>query len=186
MCSSDLDIRDLEYDRVVNPGRPLPSGLVRQRDLAALVAAGSALLLLLNAARGGALVMLVIAMGYTALVIGLELRAGWPHRDRLVLQVAVNLPILTLFSLYVYAGFLRAEHLRPSPVGPAAVLAVTLAALAMELGRKTTRRPRPGERTYVTLLGASGTSYAALAAAAGGTGIVLVALTPWRGRKSGG
>ena len=174
------DVRDLDYDRRVNPGRPLPSGMVRERDLVTMVAAGSALLLLLNAGRGAALVMLAVQMGYTATVVALERLAGWPHRDRLGLQLAVNLPILTLLSLYVYAGFLRAQHLGPSLAGLAAVVSVTTGALCLELGRKATRRPWPGERTYVTVLGPSGTSLAALAAAVTATAVVLAALAPWR------
>jgi hypothetical protein len=113
-------------------------------------------------------------------VVALERLAGWPHRDQLGLQLAVNLPILAMLSLYVYAGFLRAEHLRPSAAGLVTVLAVTLSALCVELGRKATRRPRPDERSYVTVLGPSGTSLTALAAAVTATTVVLVALTPWQ------
>lgn len=174
------DIRDADYDRRVNPARPLPSGLVDERDLVTLVAVGSALLLLLNGGRGVALVMLAVQMGYTATVIALDRLAGWPHPDRLGLQLAVNLPIQTLLSLYVYAGFLRAEGLGPSAAGIVAVAAVTTGALCLELGRKATRRPRPGERTYATVLGPSGTSLAALAAAVTATVIVLVTIAPWR------
>lgn len=174
------DIRDHDYDRRVNPGRPLPSGLVRERDLLVLVAIGTALLLLVNAGRGGALVMLVVLLAYTGAVVALDRLAGWPHPDHLGLHLAVNLPIQTLLSLYVYAGFLRSAELRPDLAGLLAVLAVTIAALCLEMGRKTTRRPRPGERTYVTVLGPSGTSYTALAAGIAATAIVLVALAPWR------
>lgn len=173
------DIRDLDYDREINPGRPLPSGMVQERELVTMVVLGSALLLLLNAGRGLALVVLVVQMAYTGAVIALDRWAGWPHPDRLGLQVAVNLPIQTLLSLYVYAGFLRAEDLRPSVAGLVAVLAVTIGAMCLEFGRKATRRVRPGERTYVTVLGPSGTSFAALAAAVTATVIVLVALAPW-------
>lgn len=174
------DIRDLDYDRRVNPGRPLPSGVVAERDLVVMVALGNALLLLLNAGRGVALAMLAVQMAYTAVAVALERLAGWPHRDRLGLQLAVNLPILAMLSLYVYLGFLRSEGLRPSASGLITVAAVTVSALCVELGRKATRQPRPGERSYVTVLGASGTSLAALAAAVTATAVVLVTLTPWR------
>ena len=173
------DVRDLDYDRRVNPGRPLPSGMVSERDLVSLVALGSALLLLLNAGRGVALAMLAGQMAYTTVVVALERLAGWPHRDQLALQLAVNLPILAMLSLYVYLGFLRAEGLRPSAAGLITVLAVTVSALCVELGRKATRQPRPGERSYVTVLGPSGTSLAAFGAAVTATAVVLVILTPW-------
>jgi 4-hydroxybenzoate polyprenyltransferase len=174
------DIRDVDYDRRVNPGRPLPSGLVTERDLMALVVAGTALVLLINSGRGVALVVLVLVLSYTGVVVALERLAGWPGRDRLVLQLAVNLPILALLSLYVYAGFLRAEQLRPSAVGLVAVLAVTIGALCPEFGRKVSRQPGTGERSYVTVLGPSGTSLAALGAAAVAAVLVLAALGPWR------
>ena len=173
------DIRDLEYDRVANPGRPLPSGLVQERDLVAMVAAGSGLLLVLNAWRGAALVVLAVQMAYTCATVAIERLRGWPHRDRLGLQLAINLPILSMLSLYVYAGFLRATDVRPSPAGFAVIVGVTVAALCMELGRKVTRKPPEGERTYVTVLGPSGTSLTALAAAVAATLVVLVALAPW-------
>jgi 4-hydroxybenzoate polyprenyltransferase len=174
------DIRDADYDRRVNPGRPLPSGLVAERDLVLLVAAGSAALLALNAGRGAALAVLVGQMAYTTLVVTLERRAGWPRRGQLALQLAVNLPILSMLSLYVYAGFLRAEGVRADGRGAVVILAVTVAALCMELGRKTTRTPG-GERSYVTVLGPDGTSLAAFGAAAAATLIVLVTLRPWDG-----
>lgn len=174
------DIRDLDYDRRVNPGRPLPSGLVRERDLVTMAGVGAALLLLLNAGRGPVLLVLAVALAYTATMVALERLAGWPHRDRLVLQLAVNLPMLVLLSLYVYAGFLRTQGLRPSAVGVAVVAAVTTASLCTEFGRKVTRRPPWGERTYVSVLGPSGTSLTALGAAMAATVIVLVALAPWQ------
>jgi 4-hydroxybenzoate polyprenyltransferase len=173
------DIRDLEYDRRVNPGRPLPSGLVRERDLVAMVALGYVLLLAINLGRGGALALLVVQMAFTGIVVAVERLTGWPHRDRIWLQLAINMPILVMLSLYVYAGFLRAEGLDPSAPGLVVVAAVTIAALCMELGRKATRRPRTDERTYVTVLGPSGTSFTALAAAVTATTVVLVALAPW-------
>jgi hypothetical protein len=174
------DIRDADYDRRVNPGRPLPSGLVTERDLLVLVVAGSVLLLLANAGRGVALVLLAVQMAYTGAVVALERLAGWPRRGQLVLQLAVNLPILAMLSLYVYTGFLRAEHLRPDAEGLVVVLAVTVSALCPEFARKVTRHPRPEERSYVTVLGPSGTSLAALGAAAAATATVLVLLGPWR------
>jgi len=174
------DIRDLEYDRRVNPGRPLPSVLVTERDLVTLAVAGTALLLLINAGRGVALILLAVQVIYTGVVIALERLTGWPGRDQLVLQLAVNLPILAMLSLYVYAGFLRAEHLRPSAAGLVTVLAVTISALCPEVGRKVSRQPGTGERSYVTVLGPAGASLAALGAAATATALVVAALGPWQ------
>jgi 4-hydroxybenzoate polyprenyltransferase len=179
------DIRDHDYDRAHNPGRPLPSGVVKESDLAMLVAVGGALLLVLNAARGLVVLALAVQLGYALAVILLDRMAGWPPGDRLWLHLAVNLPIQPLLSVYVYAGFLHTEHERPSLRGGLAIVAVTFAGLCLELGRKATRRPRPGERTYATVLGPTGTSAAAVTAAVVATVLVLAALRPWQPGASG-
>ncbi|MBV2156632.1 hypothetical protein [Kitasatospora sp. SUK 42] len=173
------DLRDHDYDARYNPGRPLPSGLVRERDLVVLVVVGIAALLLLNAGRGVVLLALAGQLGYTVVVMTVDRLWGWPSGDRLLLHLAVNLPIQPLLSLYVYAGFLRSEHLRPGLSGLTAVVAATLGGLCLELGRKATRRPGAGERTYATVLGPAGTSGTAVAAALLSTAVVLVALRPW-------
>jgi hypothetical protein len=173
------DIRDQDYDRAHHPERPLPAGVVRERDLVTLAAVGAAVLLLLNAARGVVALALLVQFGYTAAVIAADRLAGWPDGEQLALHLAVNLPIQTLISLYVYAGFLRAEHGHPTAPGLLAVLSATLGGLCLELGRKATRTPRPGERTYVTALGPSGTSLTALGCAVAAAGLALAILRPW-------
>jgi 4-hydroxybenzoate polyprenyltransferase len=173
------DFRDHDHDRRHHPERPLPSGVVGERDVLVLVATGIAVLLLLNAGRGAVLVILTGQLGYAVAVIAVDRRLGWPG-ERPVLHLAVNLPIQALLSLYVYAGFLRAAGRAPDAAGVLAVVAVTLAALCLELGRKTVRGTPP-ERTYVTVWGAPATSATALAAAGGATAIVLVLLRPWHG-----
>ncbi|MET7422527.1 hypothetical protein [Dactylosporangium sp. NPDC005555] len=173
------DLGDHGYDRVHNPGRPLPSGLVRERDLQWLVAVLAATVLVLNAGRGAALVMLAVQLGYTAVVTAVDRLWGFPPHDRLLLHMAVNMPIQPLLSLYVYAGFLQNTHQHVSVQGLSAVLAVTLGAMCLEFGRKVTRQPRPGERTYVTQLGTAGTSGVALTCAVVGVSAVLAVLRPW-------
>ncbi|MGW1270354.1 hypothetical protein [Streptomyces sp. NPDC002491] len=178
------DLRDHAYDVSHHPSRPLPSGLVSQRDLGALVAVGTLSLLLLNADRGPVFIALLLQLGYGLGVMTVDWLTDWPPADRLWLGLALNLPIQTLLSLYVYVGFLRAEHQRPDLAGLMILVAATLCGLCLELGRKTTRYPRPGERTYVTVLGPSVTSAAALAAATTAAAIVLVILRPWHGDSS--
>lgn len=179
------DIRDQDYDRAHNPDRALPSGIVKERDLVTLIAADAGVLLLLNAWRGVALLALVAQLGYAAGLIIVDRLAGWPRGDRLFLHLAVNLPAQALLSSYVYVSFLRAEHARPDRDGIAAVLAVTLAAMCLEFGRKVTRRVKPGERTYASVLGPTGTSAAALGCAAIATAILLAILKPWHSGPAG-
>jgi hypothetical protein len=179
------DIRDHDYDREHNPGRPLPSGIVSEADLVGLVALGCAVLLALNAWRGIALVALVVQLVYSIAVIATDRVAGWPPGDRLGLHLAVNLPIQPLLSLYVYASFLHDDHRRVSVAGLLAVVAVTCGGLCLELGRKATRSPKPGERTYATVLGPALTSALAVASAVCAAGGVLAVLAPWDGHSGG-
>jgi hypothetical protein len=173
------DIRDHDYDRTHNPTRPLPAGVVRERDLLTLVAIGTAIVLLLNAGRWIALVAVVVHLGYAFTVIAVDRYLGWPPGRRVFLHLAVNLPIQVLLSVYVYAGFLHSTGQAPGRAGVVAVAAATLAGACLEFGRKATRTPRPGEHTYSTVIGASGTSAVALACALVGAVMVLVALRPW-------
>jgi hypothetical protein len=181
------DIRDHDYDRVHHPTRPLPAGAVRERDLLTLVAIGTAAVLVLNVGRWIPLVALVVQLGYAFAVIAVDRYWGWPPGRRVFLHLAVNLPIQVLLSVYVYAGFLHSTGLRPGRAGAVAVAAATLAGACLEFGRKATRTPRPGERTYATVIGPAVTSAVALACALVGATSVLVTLRPWTyGDHAGG
>jgi hypothetical protein len=54
-----------------------------------------------------------------------------------------------------------------------------------EFARKLTRRPEPGERTYVTVFGPTGTGLIAVGAAVASCGVVLAAVQPWRAASAG-
>ncbi|WP_131742816.1 hypothetical protein [Actinomadura roseirufa] len=156
------DIRDLDYDRRFAPGRPLAAGVVRIGDLAVLYATGTAVLAALNAARPWPLALLLAQLGYAAAVVAVHHRWGRPPADRLWLSLLVSLPAPVLLHLYLYAGYLDAAGHGADRYGALAVAAVVLAAGHLELARKITRRPRPGERTYVRTLGVAGTTALAL------------------------
>ena len=175
------DLRDHAFDREHHPERPLPAGLLSERQLRALIAVGVALVLAANAWRGTAVLILAAHLGYTVTAVAVDRLAGRPRRDAVMAQLAVNLPIQPLLSLYVYAAFLRDAHLGPRPGGVADVLVVSLAALCLEFGRKASRRTRPGGRTYSTVLGPLGTSTAAVACAFAAAAIALAGLRPWQG-----
>ncbi|MFR0355206.1 hypothetical protein [Streptomyces sediminimaris] len=173
------DIRDHDYDRAHHPSRPLPAGRVRERDLTVMIAAGTAVVLLLNAGRPAALAALALQLGYAFLVIAADRRLHWPPPRRVFLHLAVNLPIQALLSCYVYAGFLTSTGQRPDRAGLVAVAAATLAAACLEFGRKANRAPRPGEHTYSAVLGPALTSALAVGCALAGAAVVLGALRPW-------
>ncbi|TDE25195.1 hypothetical protein [Actinomadura sp. 6K520] len=157
------DIRDLDYDRRFNPGRPLAAGAVRTSDLAVLYGAGAAVLILLNIAWPWRAGILLVQLGYAAGAVAVHRRWGRPSADDLFRSLLVSLPAPLLLHLYLYAGYLDASGHDPDWSGAVAIAVVVLAAGHAELAGKLTRAPRAGERTYVTTLGVAGTAAAALA-----------------------
>ncbi|MFC6083314.1 UbiA prenyltransferase family protein [Sphaerisporangium aureirubrum] len=174
------DIRDLEYDRVHNPGRPLPGGAVRVRDLGVLIAAGTAAVLALNAGRGVVLALLAAQLGYTLLLLAVDRRWGWPSGDDLGLSNLVSAPVQILLNLYLYAGVLQQEGLTPSPHAVPALLTATAAFLHLEYARKVTRVPRPGERGYAVAYGPDRTAVFAVVGAVVAAGLALALTRPWQ------
>jgi len=170
------DIRDLDYDRRFNPGRPLAAGSVRTRDLLILYAIGSAGLLIVNAGAPAAMAVLAAQLGYGALVVAVHLRLRWPSGDDLMLSLLVSFPAQLLLHLYLYAGYLHGAGLAPSRDASIAIGIVVLASVHLELAKKITRAPLPGERTYVDVFGLAGTAAAALIAPAVSTALLLVSV----------
>jgi hypothetical protein len=179
------DIRDLDYDREYNPGRPLARGDVRVADLLVLMCGCAAAGIALNVGRGGALVMLVVLLGYVALLLVLDRKLRWPSGDDVVLSALVSFPIQILLNLYIYAGVLRQHALGPSlHVLPPLLIALT-AFLHLEYARKITRTPREGERSYVTRYGPERTAVVAVTAAVVSAVIGLVLTRPWAAGAGG-
>jgi hypothetical protein len=174
------DIRDLDYDRRRNPGRPLASGAVRVSDLLVLCVACGAALIALNAGDVPAQVILAIQFGYAAVVMAVDHAWHWPPGDNLLAGLAVSFPAPVLLQVYLYARFLDAGHLRPAGSGALAILIVTLARFHAEFARKVVRQPSASERTYVHNFGLAGTIAAAAGAAVGSTVLLLgLAPEPW-------
>ncbi len=178
------DIRDLDYDRVHAPRRPLPSGMVSVSDLVVLVAAGTAALLLLNIGRGTALLVLAAQLGYAIGLVTVNTRLGWPASDNRFLELAINAPIQVLLSVYVYVAYLRAEHLRPGLTGLLATSSVVLAMMHAEFARKTTRAPASTQRTYIHHIGLAGTVSAAVGTAVLAVALAATAVRPWAATSS--
>ncbi|OKI28744.1 hypothetical protein [Streptomyces sp. CB03911] len=185
------DLRDLPYDRRHNPARPLARGAVLPRDLYALAAAGAVLLLLLNAGNRAALLLIAAQLAYTTLLVGAELRFGWPRSDAVVTGVLLSSPVQILLNLYLYAVFLHDTGLGTGSVGRAGrqvvplLLVIMLAATHHELARKIVREPGPHERTYVRVFGLRATVVLALVFAAASAGVSLAVLRPWAGGAAG-
>jgi hypothetical protein len=174
------DVKDLDYDLVHNPERPLPGGAVTVADLGALVAAGALIAVAANAAAGRAAELLITGtLAYALLLLIAERALHWPPGNAVLLSALVSFPVQLLLNLYLYALVLHAARQGPSwHVLPALLVAVT-AFMHLEYGRKITRRPRPGERSYVTVHGANGTAAVAVVCAAASTLLGLALTRPW-------
>ncbi|WP_428964966.1 UbiA prenyltransferase family protein [Micromonospora fluostatini] len=168
------DIRDLPYDRTHNPDRPLARGAVRVRDLYVMIAVGTVLVLALNAWRWPVLLVLAGQLGYAFVLVGVELRRGWPAGDAMLLGFVLNFPVQLMINAFLYAGLLHSVGLGPSWSGAVGVVVSALAFLHLEFARKTTRSPRPGERTYSARIGANGTAGVAVGAALASVLLLLV------------
>ncbi|MGW2544359.1 hypothetical protein ACWC5I_26625 [Kitasatospora sp. NPDC001574] len=173
------DLRDLPYDRRHNPGRPLARGAVLPRDLVVLLGVGAAVLLLLNTGNRPAQLLLAAQFGYLVLLVGAELRFGWPPGDAVVLSVLLSAPVQILLNLYLYAVFLGDTGLSADRHVLAVLAVVMLAATHHELARKLVRAPGERERTYVHAFGVRATTALAVGFAVASAVAALAVLRPW-------
>ncbi|HZN18583.1 MAG TPA: hypothetical protein VFB84_10430 [Micromonosporaceae bacterium] len=172
------DIRDLAYDREHNPRRPLPSGVVRVSDLVLLAGVGMGVMLLANAWRGVAALVLAGHLAYLVALVGVNVLLRWPATENLLVQLPLNLPVQLLLCGYVYAAFLT-DHDRPvTGHGLVGVAAVVFVLVHLEFARRATRQPRASERTYVQQLGLAGTLGVAGAAAVLSALCAVIAVRP--------
>jgi hypothetical protein len=167
------DIRDLDYDRAHNPERPLARGVVRVRDLGLMMAVGTGFVLVLNSWRWPVAAVLAGQLAYAYLVLWADRRLRWPRGDAIASGFLVSFPVQLLVNAFLYAGLLYAAGLPPTWQGAAGIAATALAFLHLEFARKTTRSPRPGEHTYVTLFGANGTAALAVGCALASVAVLV-------------
>jgi hypothetical protein len=167
------DIRDLPYDRVHNPERPLAAGVVTRSSLLRWYAGIAALLVLLNVFDRWAALVIAVQLLYALLLL-----LPGPDPGRLVLTLVLSSPVQVLLHLYLYTIHLRTTGGGFDPSFWTALAVVSLATLHLEVAKKITRAPRPGERTYVTGFGLRGTVAVALLSAVAAT-LVLGLAAPW-------
>ena len=173
------DLRDLDYDRQHNPRRPLASGTVTVRDLSLLIGVGTVAVLLLNAPRGLALTAAAASLLYLAVLLAADRLAHWPPGDALIISALISLPVQLLLGGYLYATLLHDTHRPAAPTALLPLVAMLAVFTHLELARKTTRTPKPGERTYVTVFGVEPTARAALTAATLATLLAVLLTRPW-------
>ncbi|GAB7101940.1 hypothetical protein JCM4814A_02540 [Streptomyces phaeofaciens JCM 4814] len=172
--------KDLEYDRLHNPSRPLVTGVVSERDLdqamrliVTVILAGNVFL------SGLSTVVLLAFLGYTALLTEIENRwAGL--RRRPLLHLAVVYPVQLLIGFYLYTSLAEAGSLQSYSRSLLLLLTFAVSFLHWEIARKTFRLPVPGVRTYsLSRLGPTGSGAVALLSATLACVLAMLALQPW-------
>ncbi|MBF6439824.1 hypothetical protein IU435_25790 [Nocardia cyriacigeorgica] len=171
--------KDLDYDRVHNPDRPLVTGAVTAWDLRAamaVIAVGAiAASLLLSI---GSAVAIAAVLGYGLGLWGLE-RISEPIRRNILLNLVVTYPVQLLVTAYVVVSAIDTGDVASGWQAAAAAVIFAGAFLQFEFARKTSRIPRPGEMYYSNSLGTAGSVFAALGCAVVAVAADLALVRPW-------
>lgn len=173
--------KDLEYDRVHNPERPLVTGEIGRGELrGAMVVIAIALVALNVRLPAAALAVLVADLGYALLLVVLERRSR-RVRDGLLVNLAITYPVQVLISVYVYL----------SAGGGAGLRAVLLLAifvcvfLHFEFARKTAWAGPDGARLYSGVIGPQRSARTAAGFTAATALLTLALFRPWHAIGAG-
>lgn len=171
--------KDLEYDRVHNPDRPLVTGAVSAVELR--VAMG---LIAIGAVAGslalsvGSAVMITVAMAYGLALWGFE-RLFATVRTNILVNLAVTYPVQLLVTGYVVVSAIDTGEVRAHWQAAAVAVIFAGAFLQFEFARKTSRERRPDELLYSNALGAKGSTAASVLCAGAAVLCALVLVRPW-------
>lgn len=172
--------KDLAYDQVHNPGRPLPRGAVSVADLRLVMIGCVVAVVGLNLPMSPLLAgWLLLDLGYICFLVWLE-RHSAPVRDGLFLNLLVSYPAQLLLSGYVWLAFLDRNGVGPSWAAGLVVVMLALVFLHFEVARKTSWTRRDTANLYSNVVGPRGSAALALACALGAAGIALLSFEPWR------
>jgi len=151
------ELKDVEIDRALFPARPLPSGRVRESDIAWLLRVVAAVFVLAHVGAGWALLTAAVALAWA------ELMRRWffvPDRMRhdLPLTLATHNPVVPLLLLHLVALHFGASALPPGAIRWGSVLLLVGAGWAAFFAWEVARKVRaPGQEdayvTYSRLLG---------------------------------
>lgn len=154
------EIKDLDYDRVHNPDRPLVTGAVSVGELWAsigVVAIGLTVASLFLSWWSAVLV--VAAMTYGLALWALEALSA-PVRDNLLLNLVVTYPVQLWIIAYIVRSAVDTGQVE-SDWGTVAVAVIFAGAfLHFEFARKTVHGSRPGQWYYSNVLGGTGSAIA--------------------------
>lgn len=145
------ELKDVETDRALFPGRPLPSGRVRESDIRLSLAAAATCFLIPQLLLPGAVLTAAVVLGYAFLMFRYFFMPDLLRRN-LLLNLATHNPVIPLLLLHLVALYRAGEG---TPLGALRrgeiVLLVAMywgMSFAWEIGRKI--RSREEETAYVT------------------------------------
>ncbi|MEV6557783.1 hypothetical protein AB0M22_18865 [Nocardia sp. NPDC051756] len=171
--------KDLEYDRVHNPDRPLVTGAVSAAELR--VAMG---IIAIGAVAGsltlsvGSAVMIAVAMAYGLVLWGLE-QLFATVRTNILVNLVVTYPVQLLVTGYIVVSAIDTGEVRAHWQAAAVAGVFAGAFLQFEFARKTSRERRPGELLYSNALGAKESVAASLLCAVAAVLFDLLLVRPW-------
>ncbi len=171
--------KDLAYDRVHNPGRPLVTGAVTATDLRAAMGVIAAVAVGASAALSPVSAVAIAAVLAYGLLLWL-LEARWPPMGASVsLNLVITYPVQLLVTAFVVLSAMDTGEVPRA--GRIAWVAVVFAGafLQFEFARKTSRAPHPGENFYSAELGVWASTALGLACAAAAVVTATLLIRPW-------
>ncbi|MEV5648488.1 hypothetical protein AB0L57_09585 [Nocardia sp. NPDC052254] len=173
------EIKDLDYDRIHHPDRPLVCGAITVVELWVAIGVVAVALTVVSALLSWWSVVLVVAsMLYGLALWGLE-AVSVAVRGNLLLNLAVTYPVQLWIIGYIVRSAVDTGQVE-SGWGTAAVAVIFAGAfLHFEFARKTVRDSRPGQWYYSNVLGSTGSAVATGAFAVIAVAADLLLVRPW-------
>lgn len=171
--------KDLEYDRIHNPDRPLVTGAVSAAELRgamgviALISIVGSLALSVTSA-----VMIAAVLGYGLLLWGFE-QLSETVRTNILLNLVVTYPVQLLVTAYAVLSAKDTGEVGSTWRTAAVAVIFAGAFLQFEFARKTSRINKPGELLYSNVLGATGSAAFSLLCALVAVVCEVILVRPW-------
>ncbi|WP_405970335.1 hypothetical protein OG496_08925 [Streptomyces sp. NBC_00988] len=172
--------KDLEYDRVHNPGRPLPRGTIDVRELRTAMALIVLAELALNWWRAPLLAgWLLLDLGYICFLVRLE---HWSAtvRNSVFVNLLVSYPVQAMLSAHIWLSFRDATGSAPASHALLGAVLCACAFMHYEFARKTGARVVPGATLYSNVVGLRGAVALTMGCALAGTALALAVIRPWQ------
>ncbi|MGW2836213.1 hypothetical protein ACWCWD_00225 [Streptomyces sp. NPDC001493] len=171
--------KDLEYDRVHNPDRPLPRGAIDVKELRIAMALVVVAELALTWWRGPlAAGWLLLDLGYICFLVRLE-RWSATVRDSIFVNLLVSYPVQAMLSVHIWLSYREAAGAAPVSHAVLGALFCACVFLHYEFARKTGSRAVPGATLYSNVVGTRGAVALTAGCAIAGTVLALVLIRPW-------